>query len=59
MLDEAQVAHDKNFGGVVSAPIFSRIGEKAARYLGLPSSPEPPPGSVVAGQNIPVQHIRD
>ena len=58
MLDEAQVAHDKNFGGLVSAPIFSRIGEKAARYLALPPTPEPPPGSVMAGQASP-QPIRD
>jgi cell division protein FtsI/penicillin-binding protein 2 len=58
MLDEAQVAHDKNFGGLVSAPIFSRIGEKAARYLGLPPSPEPPPGSIMAGQGN-AQPIRD
>ena len=41
VLDEAQVAHDKNYGGMVAAPIFSRIGEKAARYLGLKASEEP------------------
>jgi cell division protein FtsI (penicillin-binding protein 3)/stage V sporulation protein D (sporulation-specific penicillin-binding protein) len=52
LLDEAQVAHDKNFGGLVAAPIFSRIGEKAARYLGLVPAPEEPAGSVVAGQNF-------
>ena len=51
LLDEAQVEHSKNYGGMVAAPIFSRIGEKAARYLGLPPSPEEPAGSVVAGQN--------
>jgi cell division protein FtsI/penicillin-binding protein 2 len=51
LLDEAQVPHDKNFGGLVAAPVFSRIGEKAARYLGLVPSPEIPVGSVVAGQS--------
>ena len=52
MLDEAQVSHDKNYGGMVAAPIFSRIGEKAARYLGLKPSAEEPAGSVMAGQNV-------
>jgi len=52
LLDEAQVAHDKNYGGMVAAPIFSRIGEKAARYLGLKATEEVPVGSVVAGQNV-------
>ena len=52
LLDEAQVSHDKNYGGLVAAPVFSRIGEKAARYLGLVPSPEEPVGSVMAGQNI-------
>ncbi len=52
LLDEAQVSRDKNYGGLVAAPIFSRIGEKAARYLGLVPSPEEPVGSVVAGQNL-------
>jgi len=52
MVDEAQVSNDKNYGGLVAAPVFSRIGEKAARYLGLVPSPEVPAGSVMAGQNI-------
>jgi cell division protein FtsI/penicillin-binding protein 2 len=52
LVDEAQVAHDKNYGGLVAAPVFSRIAEKAARYLGLTPSPEIPAGSVVAGQGF-------
>jgi len=52
LIDEAQVAHDKNYGGMVSAPVFSRIAEKAARYLGLKASVEEPAGSVVAGRNV-------
>jgi cell division protein FtsI (penicillin-binding protein 3)/stage V sporulation protein D (sporulation-specific penicillin-binding protein) len=52
LIDEAQVPHDKNYGGMVAAPVFSRIGEKAARYLGLVPSPEIPAGSVVAGQSM-------
>lgn len=51
LLDEAQVSHDKNYGGMVAAPIFSRIGEKAARYLGLKPTVEEPTGSVMARQN--------
>lgn len=35
MLDEAKVASNLNYGGLVAAPIFSRIGERAARYLDL------------------------
>jgi len=52
LIDEAQVEHTKNYGGLVAAPVFSRIGEKAARYLGLKPAPEDPLGSVVAGQNF-------
>jgi cell division protein FtsI/penicillin-binding protein 2 len=52
LFDEAEASRGKNYGGLVAAPVFSRIGEKAARYLGLVPSPEPPPGSVMAGQNI-------
>jgi cell division protein FtsI (penicillin-binding protein 3)/stage V sporulation protein D (sporulation-specific penicillin-binding protein) len=52
LLDEAQVSRDKNYGGLVAAPIFSRIGEKAARYLGLVPEPEELTGTVVAGQNF-------
>ncbi len=48
LIDDAQVSHDKNYGGMVSAPVFSRIGEKAARYLGLTPSLEEPAGSVLA-----------
>jgi cell division protein FtsI (penicillin-binding protein 3)/stage V sporulation protein D (sporulation-specific penicillin-binding protein) len=52
LFDEAQVSHDKNYGGMVAAPVFSRIGEKAARYLGLKATAEEPVGSVMAGQNV-------
>lgn len=51
LLDEAQAKPGQNYGGLVAAPIFSRIGEKAARYLGLVPSPEEPTGSIMAGQN--------
>ncbi len=36
VFDEARAKQGQNYGGLVAAPIFSRIAEKAARYLGLP-----------------------
>jgi len=45
LLDEAHAEHGKNYGGQVAGPVFARIGEKAARYLGIePTEPLPPPG---------------
>jgi cell division protein FtsI/penicillin-binding protein 2 len=38
VFDEARTKSGQNFGGLVAAPIFSRIAEKAARYLGLPAT---------------------
>jgi cell division protein FtsI (penicillin-binding protein 3) len=35
VIDDARTAHGRNYGGLVAAPIFSRIAEKAARYLGI------------------------
>ena len=36
VLDEAQTSKSElNYGGLVAGPIFSRIAEKAARYLDL------------------------
>jgi cell division protein FtsI/penicillin-binding protein 2 len=40
MVDEAQTGPNQNYGGLVAAPIFSRIGERAARYLNLTPAPE-------------------
>ena len=47
LLDEAQTKHSENYGGIVAAPIFSSIAQKAAVYLGLkPTEPIPvPPGT--------------
>ena len=42
MLDDAQTKPDQNYGGMVAGPIFSRIGEKAARYMNLEPQPEVP-----------------
>jgi cell division protein FtsI (penicillin-binding protein 3)/stage V sporulation protein D (sporulation-specific penicillin-binding protein) len=35
MFDEAQTKRGENYGGLVAAPVFARIAEQAARYLGL------------------------
>ncbi|MEO5722505.1 MAG: penicillin-binding protein 2 [Chthoniobacterales bacterium] len=35
VLDDAKTKAGENYGGTVSAPIFARIAEKAARYLDL------------------------
>jgi cell division protein FtsI/penicillin-binding protein 2 len=35
VLDDAQTKPEQNYGGAVAGPIFSRIAEKAARYLDL------------------------
>jgi cell division protein FtsI (penicillin-binding protein 3)/stage V sporulation protein D (sporulation-specific penicillin-binding protein) len=57
LLDEAQTKHGENYGGLVAAPVFSRIGERAARYLGLkPTKIEMPDGTSVA---IDVSKLRD
>ena len=48
LIDEAQTKREQDVGGMVAAPVFSRIGERAARYLGLAPSPEEPEGSIVA-----------
>ncbi len=35
MVNDAKIASNLNYGGLVAAPIFSRVAEKAARYLDL------------------------
>lgn len=53
MLDEPTTPPNQDMGGLVCAPIFSRIAEKAARYLGLPPDPDAPslttPGALGGG----------
>lgn len=49
-IDEAKVPSNENYGGLVAAPIFSRIAEKAARYLNLVPAPEQPLDPLVQGR---------
>jgi cell division protein FtsI/penicillin-binding protein 2 len=56
MIDDAQVPSAQNYGGLISAPVFQRIAEKAARYLNLqPTEPIVPS----SGASSPTEHVRD
>ena len=35
MVDDAHIGSGANYGGLVAAPVFSKIGEASARYLDL------------------------
>ncbi len=50
MLDEPKVKRENNYGGIVAAPVFSRIAERAARYLNLTPSPEEPDNELIVTQ---------
>lgn len=50
LLDEPQTKPGMAYGGLTAAPVFSRIGGRAARYLGLPPKFEESEGAVVAKQ---------
>ena len=39
IVDDAKLSSGLNYGGLVAAPIFSRVAEKAARYLDLVPAP--------------------
>jgi cell division protein FtsI/penicillin-binding protein 2 len=56
MLEQPETAHGQDMGGLVAAPIFSRIGERAARYLGL--QPEPEPTEAGLSQNNQRSRVR-
>jgi cell division protein FtsI/penicillin-binding protein 2 len=45
MLDNATTRAGENYGGLVAAPIFASIAEKAARYYNMPQS-APLPGAL-------------
>ena len=40
MINEPRTGAEQYYGGLVCAPVFSRIAEKAARYLNLEPNPE-------------------
>jgi cell division protein FtsI/penicillin-binding protein 2 len=39
MLDEARAKNEENYGGVIAAPVFSRIAARAASHLNLKPNP--------------------
>ena len=41
IVDDAKRSSEQNYGGLVAAPVFSKIGEEAARYLDLPTETNP------------------
>ena len=59
LLDEAQTKPRENFGGLVAAPVFSRIAEKAARYLGLQPTEEDAPANSILAKETVVNSARD
>lgn len=50
MLDDAVASTEQNYGGTIAAPVFAKIGEKAARYLNLQPEPEIPASTIVASK---------
>jgi cell division protein FtsI/penicillin-binding protein 2 len=57
LMDEAQTKHGENYGGLVAAPVFSKIAERAARYLAIkPTRIELPDGTSVP---IELSALRD
>ncbi len=53
MIDDAQTRAGLNYGGLVAAPIFSRIAERAARYLNLAPDPDLLGKGAIASQTRP------
>ncbi len=57
IFDEARTKAGENYGGLVAAPVFAKIGERAARYLGLkPTRIELPDGKTLA---VDASRVRD
>jgi cell division protein FtsI/penicillin-binding protein 2 len=56
MIDDAKVPSNENYGGLIAAPVFQRIAERAARYMNLqPTEALLPEGETLAA----AEHIRD
>ena len=60
MVDDAKIASNLNYGGLVAAPIFSRIAERAARHLDLtPTMPAIPLQPTPIASTSPAEGRRD
>lgn len=53
IIDDAKISRGLNYGGLVAAPIFSRIAERAVRYLDIP--PSPPVATDTANSSLALQ----
>lgn len=47
MLDDANASEQQNYGGLIAAPVFSQIAERAARYMNLEPATEAVTGELV------------
>lgn len=50
IIDEPQTKINEDGAGLIAAPVFSRIAERAARHLNLVPTPEPAAGELVISQ---------
>jgi len=58
MVNDAQLPSSLNYGGLVAAPIFSRIADKSARYLDLtPTLPPVPLQTPLAQSSHKPEHV--
>jgi cell division protein FtsI (penicillin-binding protein 3) len=51
LIDDAKLSSGLNYGGLVAAPVFSRVAEKAARYLDLVPAPSATAVPVALGRS--------
>lgn len=58
IIDDAKISSGLNYGGLVAAPIFSRVAEKAARYLDLTPAQRAEPILPVAMRQAPETEYR-
>ena len=58
MLDDPKATSEKLYGGTLAAPVFARVGERAARYLNLQPDPAlmPPPGPTAVARLTKTGH---
>lgn len=58
IVDDAKISSGLNYGGLVAAPVFSRVAEKAARYLDLTPAPKAEAILPVAMRQAPATEYR-
>jgi len=58
MLDDAKASSGLNYGGLIAAPIFRQIAEKAARHFNLEPQPEEPDSKTILTKSDPPKKRR-